>query len=347
MNKQFLLILLSLSFSGCSLLYSYSDNLPQRLDQWVSEKKYNVALNTIDYIKPDHKDYRTIQVKKKLIKKQMNAYESTAIEKSTLLASKGNWIKALKLLEEVADNIIDEENIKKHQAYLLSKRHAVISAYEKDILYNQATNLAAEMELYREIKKTVTTDEKNQLNISEFDDLREKTTIRLATLSEQQFKNRQYNNALNTISFALKLNPNNEIVIRLKIINKRIKEATKLQKESYLKEAKALLSKLSQGYSHAILNKTKTTIIWLNKNKDNNKSYQNLINKLEKHLATGIKQRFEAARNLYSKGKTQEALSIWLELKELDPDNAQLQSHIERAKKVLLKLKRLSNKPKK
>ena len=347
MNKRFLLILLSLSFSGCSLLYSYSDDLPQRLDRWASEKKYNTALNTIDYIKPGHKDYRTIQKKKKFIVKQMNAYESAVIKKSTLLVTQGNWIKALKLLEEAADNIIDVKNIKKHHAKLLSKRHIVISAYENDVLYSQATNLVAEMKLYGKIKKTVAKDEKNQLNISEFDDLREETSIRLATLSEQQYKKSQYNNALTTISLALKLKPDDKIVTRLKTTKKRIKKATKFKKASDLEEAKVLLSKLSQGYSHAILNRTKTTIVWLNKNKNKNnkQSYQGLINKLKKHLAAGIKQRFEAARNLYSKGKTQEALSIWLELKELDPDNAKLQSHIERAEKVLLKLKKLSNKP--
>ena len=347
MKIRFFLILLSLSISGCSLLYSYSDNLPQRLDQWVKEKKYNVALNTIDYIKPGHKNYRTIQKKKKFIVKQMNAYESAAIKKSTLLVTQGNWIKALKLLEEVADNIVDAKKIDKHHANLLSKRHIVISAYENDVLYSQATNLVAEMKLYGKIKKTVSKDEKNQLNISEFDDLREETSLRLATLSEQQYKKSQYNNALTTISLALKLKPDDKIVTRLKTTKKRIKKVTKLKKASYLKEAKVLLGKLSQGYSHEILNKTKTTIVWLNKNKDGDKSYQVLINKLKKHLAKGIKQRFEAARNLYSKGKTQEALSIWLKLKELDPDNAKLQSHIERAEKVLIKLKELSNKPKK
>ena len=52
MNTRFILILLSLTFSGCTLLYSYSDNLPQRIERWVAEKKYNTALYTIDYITP-------------------------------------------------------------------------------------------------------------------------------------------------------------------------------------------------------------------------------------------------------------------------------------------------------
>lgn len=45
-------------------MYSYSDNLPQQINQWIAEKKYNTALNTISHIKPSHKDYRVIQRKK-------------------------------------------------------------------------------------------------------------------------------------------------------------------------------------------------------------------------------------------------------------------------------------------
>ena len=52
MKSPFFAIVLALSLSGCSLIYSYSDNLPQRVDQWIIDNKYNVALNTISYIKP-------------------------------------------------------------------------------------------------------------------------------------------------------------------------------------------------------------------------------------------------------------------------------------------------------
>ena len=220
MTSRFFLILLSLSFSGCSLLYSYGDNLPQRLDQWVKEKKYNVALDTIDYVKPDHKDYLVIQKKKKLIIKQMNAYEKMAIEKSTLLASQGNWIKAFNLLEEATDNIVDIENIENHHANLISKRSIVISHYEKDVLYLQAEDLVKKMELYEKIKKTVSKNENNQLNISKFDESREKTSLRLTLLSEQQNKRNQYNDALNTINLALKLKPTDEVSNRLEKIKK-------------------------------------------------------------------------------------------------------------------------------
>lgn len=261
MKNPFLLILLSLSFSGCTLLYSYDDNLPQRLDQWINEKKYNTALNTIDYIKSDHKDYRIIQEKKKLIVKKMNNYESMAIEKSTLLASQGDWLKAFKLLKEVANNIIDAKDIETHHNNLLNKRHLVIHNYENDVLYRQAEDLAEKMGLYGKIKKTADKDEENQLNISEFDTSRKKISLRLTTLGEQQHKNKQYNKALKTINLALKLMPEEKTSTNLEKIKKHIKQINKTKKISHLKKAKILLGKLSQGYSHAILNKTKATII--------------------------------------------------------------------------------------
>lgn len=346
MKTRIFFIFLSLSFSGCSLLYSYSDDLAQRLDQWTAEKKYNTALNTIDYIKPTHKDYHLIQKKKKNILNKMNSYESNAIKKSTQLTKQGSWIKAFELLDEVKENIVDTQKIEKHRSKLLIKRNKVITNYENDILYSQAIDLAGKMKLYNKIKKTVSKDEDNQLDISEFDKLRQETSLRLMQRSEQQYKKGQYDSALTTIDIALKLKPNEDIVSGLNDIKKRVTKETQHKKTVYIKEIKNLLNKLSQGYSHAILKETKEKIKWLNTIKGDEKVYLKLISKLEKHLAAGTKQRFEAARKLYSEGKTQEALSIWIQLKELDPDNVKLQSHIERAEKVLLKLKELSNKPK-
>ena len=345
MKSPLFIFLLLLSLSGCSLIYSYSDNLPQRVDQWIIENKYNVALKTISYIKPSHKNYRILQKKKKIIQEKMIAYENMAIVKSTKLSKQGEWIKAFMLIDQAAQNLPDKTKIKKHRELLLVKRNKVIAAYENSILYDQAKNLVDKMPLYEKINKTVSASERNQLDIAAFNNARHETSLRLAERSEQQYKNALYDDALTTIEFALKLNPNKEITSHLKNIEARIKAELKLLEASYIKKSKILLGKLSQGYSHLILKEAKETITWLNKSKE--PSYLELAEKLKERLNAGVKQRFEAARSLYSKGKTQEALSIWLELKELEPENIKLQSHIERAEKILIKLKKLSNKPKK
>lgn len=345
MKIHFLLIMLSLSLGGCSLIYSYSDNLPQRLNQWEKEKRFNLALNTISHIKPGHKNYRLIQRKKKSLQKKMAAYEKMAIEKSTQLSKQGEWLQALHLLDQAEENITNTKNISVHRDLLLTKREKVIAAFEKDILNIEASNLANKSALYKKINKTVTLSERNELKISEYNELREETSLKLAKRSELQFENNQFSKALSSIELALTLEPDEETASRLKNVKKKIKQTTRNKKPKYIKEARSLLSKLSQGYSHDILIETQEKIAWLEKIKENDQDYIKILKQLKKHLKRGIKQRFEAARKLYSKGKTQEALSIWQDLKILDPGNAKLQSHIIRAEKVLLKLKKLTNKP--
>lgn len=346
MNLRFIFIIfLLLPLSGCALIYSYSDSLPQDINKWIATKKYNVALNTISYVQPKHKDYRTIQRQKKRILKLVVSYENMAIKKSSRLTRQGNWLKAFKLLDEVADNLIDTDKIENHYAKLLKKRNKVIIAYENDLLYNQAIYLANKMKLYGKIKKIVSKKEENQLDITQFDDLRKETNLRLTNRCENQYKNGQYDYALTTIDLTLKLKPEKEIVTRLENIKKLIKKEIKHKKTIYVKDIKTLISKLSQGHSHEILRETKDKIAWLDKIRGKDKTYIKLLANLKKHLTAGVKQHFEAGRRLYSKGKTQEALSIWTDLITLDPDHPKLQSHIERAEKVLSKLEKLSNKP--
>ncbi len=345
MKTRLFLYFILITLSGCSLIYSYSDDLPQRLDKWVAEKKYNTALNTISYIQPSHKYYRIVQRKKNHILKLVTQYEKSTIEKSSRLAEHNNWLKAFELLDEAAENVPDSSKIEKHHAKLLLKRKKIIKNFEDDLLSSQAIYLAKKMLIYEKINKTVHKNETNELDITEFDRARHETTLRLAKRGELQFKKKEYDNALTTINLALKLKPDEDTVLHLKKLKQRISRATQLKKSTYIKEIKTLLSKLSQGYSHAILKETKDKIMWLNKIKGNEKVYTKLISKLKQHLSAGIKQRFEAARKLYSKGKTQEALSIWSELEKLEPEYPKLQSHIARAEKILRKLKKLSNKP--
>lgn len=345
MKKLYPLIILSFLYSGCSLIYSYSDNLPQRIDSWTKEKKYHLALNTINYIKPDHKNYKTLQNKKNIILKQAAAYENEAIEKSSRLANQGEWIQALNYIDEVKKNLPDTTNIDKHRNELLEKRKVIISDYEYEMLNTQAKTLAEKINFYNKIKRIVSTKEINDLDISKFDRLLYQTIIKLSERAESQYKASQYDKALESIDLALMLNPTDDIVIKLDKIKHKIKNNTRLKTLAYINSVKDLLNKLSQGYSYAILKEAKEKITWLNKNKDNKTSYQDFISRLENHLKTGLKQHFQAGRNLYSKGKTQEALSIWLEIKDIEPNYPKLQSHISRAEKVLNKLEKLSNKP--
>ena len=340
-----ILLLIALSVSGCSLIYSYSDNLPQDINQWIKQKKYKQALNTIEYIKPDHKDYNKIQRQKKLILSQIKSYQQQTITESSQLADKGEWLSAFAKLDEAAENLPDPTKINQLRSKLLKEQNKLINKYEYELLSSEAEELAGKIAFYDKIRKTLAADDNDVLNVSKFDERRHDISLSLLERGESEYKQSNYNMALDALNLAYKLQPNKKITARLNALKEKIREDGRSRKNYYIFSAGDLLKKLSQGYSHEILKETSDMIKQLKINQGNESFHNELIAKLEKHFNAGVLQYFEAGRVLYSKGKTQEALSVWLELSELSPDYPKLKSHIKRAEKVLKKLKKLSEKP--
>ena len=344
MKNSLLTIPLFLLINGCSLLYSYDDNLTQRIEQWIEEGEFKIALNTISHVNSNHKHYKTVQQQKKKITRYLINYENDAIIKSNHLARQGNWLVALNYIDQVSENIPDNRKILLHKKTLLKQRDEIIKKYEAQVLNHQAKNLVEKISLYDGIKKTVTTDEKNQLDIEEFDRLKNKIIKRLTHQAENYYRKNEFEKAENSTSLGLKLKPTKDFSLRLNKIKKLIQEKNNIKNTFRINEAKALLKKLSQGYSRSILKKTKETIKQMRESKKTSKTELDIISKLEKHLKIGVRRYFKAARKLYSEEKIQEALSIWLSLKDLEPDYPKLDAYIKRAERIVKNLNKITNK---
>ena len=59
---------------------------------------------------------------------------------------------------------------------------------------------------------------------------------------------------------------------------------------------------------------------------------------LNSRIDSNVKQGIEVGRKLYSQGEIERALAVWNKLREIDPNNDYLISHIERAERVMKKL---------
>jgi len=62
---------------------------------------------------------------------------------------------------------------------------------------------------------------------------------------------------------------------------------------------------------------------------------------MHRRIRENVNQGIELGRKLYSQGQVEQALAVWNKLRDLDPDNENLLSHIDRAERVLEKVKKL------
>lgn len=344
MKYYITLLVIIITLNGCSLIYSYDSNLVQRVQQWMNEEKYITAIETINRIPATHPHYHELQINKREILERLNKLEQQTIKDSRSLAKQGEWLLALKRIDETEVKLVNAKKLAEHKQKLLIQRNKLIRKYEHEHLNAQARYLSSRIAFYEKIRKTVDKKEDHEFNRVEFDKLCQETSARLLQQAEYQYKENKYAKALTTINLALSLNPDKATTSRLKTAKNLIQKLNKTKQQAHIVSAESLLISLSQRYSYALLKETKNKLDWFNQNKERKRAYRVVIKKLEAHLMLGTKHYFNMARKLYSIGEVEEALSIWLKLKEIVPNYPKLNSHISRAKKILHKLKRLSNK---
>ena len=338
------LFLIIITLNGCSLIYSHDSNIAQRVQQWMDEENYITAIETINRIPATHPQYHKLQINKREILKRLNKLEQQTIKDSRSLANQGEWLLALKRIDETEAKLVNAKKLAAHKQKLLIQRNKLLRRYEYEHLISQARYLSSKMAFYQKIKKTVDKKDNNKFSRDEFYKLCQETSARLLQQAERLYKENKYAKALSTINLALSLKPNKATASRLKTAKNLIQKLNETKQQAHIVSAESLLNSLSQGYSYALLKQTKNKIDWFNQNNDRKRTYKAIIKKLETHLMLGTKHYFNMARKLYSIGEVEEALRIWLKLKEIVPNYPKLNAHISRAKKILHKLKRLSNK---
>lgn len=340
--KNITFLCFCLVLSGCSFLHAHSDNLPKKLESWTKENKFKHALSTINYVNTKHKDYKKIQKLKLAIIEKAKKYEEEQIEFAKNLAEKGQWVKAFIALDKAIDTLPSPGKILKVRKDLLDQREVILLTYDNLLLSTHAQKLADDLAIYENLKVILTEEEARRFHVDEYNKSRIEACLKLAKRSQEQYNSGQFILASATIDTALSLKPEGEILNQLQLIQKQIDSDRERKKQIQISRIKALINKLQQGYSHEILVQANIMLDWLIENKAKGSSEDDkLIKTLETHLSKGINQYIEAARNLYSKGKIQQALDIWKELYLFNPQHPKLLSHINRAEKVLAKLKKL------
>ena len=335
-----LLIITSL-LSGCAQLYSHSSDLPNKVEQWISENQYGYAMQVLDQVSPSHSRYAELQKQKAKIAGLISKLEKTTVTKSKEYAAKGDWAKAFSLIDEALENIPDSSDIITLRDILHQEREAEIAAYQQKLLISRAKHIASDISIYEKISEILPDEAQQRFKLKDFHNQRKNVSNLLAQRSEQLYKAGKYQQAQEIIELAKQLNPDEDILAYINNIEQLISASQLQQRRSHIDEIKDLLVKVQQGHSLDILKEAKTAISWLTSNAPEEKK---LLKDLQKHLRHGVEQRFEAGRKLYSEGKISEALGIWEEVAPLQESNTKLISHISRARKVLEKMQQLKGK---
>lgn len=339
--KLISLLVSTLLFNGCAFIHSLDQNLPQQVDEWMQNKEYAKVIDTLAYIHSDHPQYKRLAPIRELAAQKALEYETYILTRGKEFLEKQQWQQAYITYDRGLDKLPDSAAIQQAMHEFIQQRDTYIRQLSYKILFNKGQAILANTPIQDKINTAAPDNYRYRAQAKQHESERIEIAVELLDCAEYGLKANQLVTSQNCLDLAGKLagSPASkrhvEIQRKLKAKRKSLSQhlsgtaqlnlqlAKDALKDNKLRDAVDLMKKIpaEEQEKPAVL-----------------KFKENLYIEIKKTVKSGAIE----GRKLYSTGKIAEALEIWRALLVLDPENIALQKHIDRAERVLTKLKTLS-----
>lgn len=336
-----------LFLSSCAFLNSFSSDLDKQVDIWMSQHEYGKILDTLQYIRPSNPKYKLLQKKRQQAIKASRHYEQATITKSLNLIEKGQWHEAELILTNAIEKLPDSQPLHKTYQEFLKQRTVYLKSLYTQLSINKAEWLVKDKPVQQQLDRTLPDDTKTRGAMEEYRRQTRHVYQQLLACGVEATNMSNLEIAEQCYRLADKLLPNATVKNKLAAIRQKLSRNQKPDKEQ--QSASPAISQLG----HNLLEKSKKALeaghlkLAINqynkipgsdKNLDIVKTYGA---EMHRRIRENVNQGIELGRKLYSQGQVEQALAVWNKLRDLDPDNENLLSHIDRAERVLEKIKKL------
>lgn len=334
--------------TGCSHLSNPAKDPVGRIDQWLSQQQYGKALRLLEDLDPSHPQYPELKKKKPQVEAEARNYESGILALARRQEKRGEWESARTTLQEGLEQLPDStpisQALKQHDEKGFNKR----AYYDREILIAQGEWLAQANRLWQKRSKYSTVQFMENWKISSLK--AEAATVSKKLYNEGMAALERDDLALaqRTLPLALRLYPSDENSNAVKQLNLKVKASKRLQQhQKQLKQGRqrsVLLNQFNQAFNENDLIEARDILARLQSQNLQDQDLALLERDLSEQIEHTVQQLLIEGNGYYSQGKYEQALGSWRKAQQLDPDNRQLKTNIERAETVVKNLEQLKGK---
>jgi len=340
-----LAVLAALSLSGCAFLDSLDSNLERQVDVWMKQHEYARVIDTLRYIGPSDPHYKSLQRKRQLALAESKRYEQTEIARAMALMEKGEWYEADITLQDAMDKLPSSKALDKTYHDFSAARDLHLQMLYCELSRNRADWLISNRPVQEQLKKTQPDAGKAQRIFSQYASDTKQVYAELLDCGKDAADRNDLPLALRSYKLASKLRVDKELSATLARLQQAIDRKQDVsqagQGRALSQLGQNLLDKSKQALAAGDL---KLAIRHYQKIPDADKQLPPVVAfdaDMNRRIHENVRQGIELGRKLYSQGQVEQALAVWKKLRDIDPDNENLLNHIERAERVLDKIKQL------
>lgn len=340
-NLKLLLLATSLVFSGgCSFLQSFHSQSPGYIDALFKEQRYSKAQSILNNITPEHPDYTALMAQKKRLQDLIKKLEADTLSRVKTLQQQNKWHQAQQALKQAKASLPQSQTLLKAEKDFLIARKKRIDELNMQLNIHKGIWLRDAEPLIDAIVNTQPDNYERRQQQQRFKQEKFRTLKDLVRCAHEAMDKELYELGRHCLELVEEIDQENRYSKNLQPARTKLQRYDHSWHQQQIKVSDALLKELKQGYSHENLLRASQHLQKLTSH-NQTKDEQQYSTLLKQELDRGIAQSMDAGRKLYSEGKITEALSIWISLRKITPENEALEAHINRAQRVLDKLERL------
>ncbi|MFQ5656600.1 MAG: hypothetical protein ACE5G5_03600 [Candidatus Methylomirabilales bacterium] len=337
---------------GCASMFPRGQVTVQSVDELVAAEEYGIALEMLQEVPKTHPEYRALRNKIRQVQARAATYERTTLNRARRKMEEGDWSGALREVDNALDKFPSSVALKKGRKELLRKQAERIRALQTQMLIAEGKWLAEEGPLREELARVAPDDLGARWRLWSTRKEREKTARKLYELGKDAMSGGSIELAKECLALAERLDPPpaiKEEVVQLRWEIARREERARLEKqraraEERRQEFKRLTRLAKQAMERGEFQTARGILSELIERDPGNAEVRELYEQLNKTVSAKVGPMLERGTILYREGKIEEAKKIWIAVLELDPSHVEAQARVERANRVLEKLRRLKEK---
>lgn len=342
--KRLLWLLLPLLLqTSCTVFTSYKQGETQ-IEKWITEKQYGNALKSLSNVDPTDPDYPVAAKKRKQVEALAASYEHDVRQKNERLLSAGKWAAALDSYDDALDKLPDSAVLKDGLAQLHQEQMRELERLELKRLFGYGAWLKEVLPVFDDLVRVDPRSSEAKARQQQMRREADSLANELTQYGNRALANNQLDTAERLLRLAADLSDTPAIQESLKNLKQQKIEDKQQQVALELKRKRitdSLLQQFNKSFSRKNFSRAQEKLSALKEAGYDAAEYRTLRKKLQLATDREARRQMREGVNAYSRGQFEQAIKSWKQVLVLQPDNKQADESLQRAEKVLERLKEL------
>ena len=341
-----------LHLGGCAIIPSLEGDLNGQLDRYLESGEYGKALDTLTYVRKDHPDYARLTARRPQVEERARAYEQAQIRRAAEFTARGEWEQALDTYRRAISQLPHSTPLRSELQAFRRKQEHRIEELKVERLVARARWLERAVSLQESIVRVDSDDWVERYQLDRFKTEAVELASELTRIGNAALEKEQLGIAARTLPIAARLSSDPNAVNANDRLSHAEASQVEEQRRSQMKAMQRLrqrettktLAEFRAAQSAGDLRQARQLMLRLVEIDSENTEVQAERSQFEAQLDKVLGTHLEAAISLYGRGRFEEAVAHWQRVLAIDPHHEQARAGVERAERVMQKLKQLREK---